>query len=52
MSESQPSITCPRCARTSYHPEDVAQGYCGACCWWTSDPQLAPHGPPEPKGGK
>lgn len=37
------SITCPRCGRTSYHPEDVKQGYCGACHWWTSDPQLAPY---------
>ena len=25
------SITCPRCRRTSYHPEDAAHGYCGAC---------------------
>jgi hypothetical protein len=25
---------------TSYHPEDVSQGYCGHCRWWTSDPQL------------
>lgn len=30
------SITCPRCGRISYHPEDVAQGYCGACHAWTS----------------
>lgn len=26
-----PSITCPRCGRTSHHPEDVAQGWCAAC---------------------
>lgn len=38
----QPSITCPRCGRTSYHPEDIRQGYCGACHWWTSDEQLGP----------
>jgi ribosomal protein L37E len=25
------SITCPQCGRTSYHPEDVRQKYCGAC---------------------
>ena len=25
------SITCPKCGRTSYHPEDVRQRYCGAC---------------------
>lgn len=34
------SITCPRCGATSYHPEDIAQGYCGRCHWWTSDPLL------------
>lgn len=34
----QPSITCPRCGRTSYHPEDIEHGYCGWCHWWTSDP--------------
>lgn len=39
MSE-QPSITCPRCSRTSYNPNDIAQGYCGYCHWWTSDAQL------------
>lgn len=36
----QPSITCPRCGRTSFHPEDVKQKYCGYCHWWTSDPLL------------
>ena len=25
------SITCPKCGRTSYHPEDVRHRYCGAC---------------------
>lgn len=25
------SFTCPRCFRTSYHPTDIAQRYCGAC---------------------
>lgn len=36
----RPSITCPRCRRTSWHPEDVRQGYCGACHAYTT-----------PKGG-
>lgn len=36
----QPSITCPRCGSVSYHPEDIRQGYCGRCHWWTSDKQL------------
>lgn len=31
------SITCPRCKRTSHHPRDIEQGYCGFCHWWTSD---------------
>lgn len=26
-----PSITCRTCWKTSYHPVDVAQGYCGNC---------------------
>lgn len=25
------SITCPTCSRTSYHPEDIRQRFCGAC---------------------
>ena len=34
-SGSPPSFTCPRCGRVSYHPDDVAAGYCGACHDWT-----------------
>jgi hypothetical protein len=26
-----PSLTCPHCKRTSYHPEDVKHSYCGNC---------------------
>ena len=33
-----PSITCPICGRTSWHPEDVKQGWCNACGWSTSVP--------------
>ena len=33
---AEASITCPRCGRTSYHPRDIAEGYCGACHDWTS----------------
>ena len=29
------SFTCPRCGRTSHHPDDVREGYCGACRDWT-----------------
>jgi hypothetical protein len=34
-SQQGPRITCPRCGRTSYHPTDVEQGYCGHCHDWT-----------------
>lgn len=34
----RPSITCPDCAATSHHPDDVTNGYCLRCHWWTSDP--------------
>ena len=29
--ESQPSITCPQCGRTSYNRNDVEQQYCVLC---------------------
>ncbi len=31
-------FTCPRCGRTSYHPTDKAEGYCGNCHDWTGQP--------------
>lgn len=34
----EPCITCPQCSMTSYHPEDIRQGYCGNCHHWTSEP--------------
>lgn len=37
---SQPSITCPICHLTSYHPKDIEQGYCGHCHDWTGKPTL------------
>jgi hypothetical protein len=33
---SAPSITCPRCSRTSYNENDIREGYCGACHDWTT----------------
>jgi ribosomal protein L37E len=33
-----PSFTCPRCDRTSYHPDDRKNGYCGACHDYTGTP--------------
>lgn len=26
-----PSITCPKCEMTSYHPDDIKNRYCGNC---------------------
>lgn len=34
------AVTCPRCRRTSHHPRDVHEGYCGACHDWTGVPRL------------
>jgi hypothetical protein len=34
-----PSITCPVCNRTSYHPEDIRHGYCGHCHAYTTQAQ-------------
>lgn len=36
----QPSITCPICGKTSFHPRDISDHYCGYCHWWTGDPKL------------
>ena len=33
-----PSFTCPVCARKSYHPTDVEDGWCGACHGVTGHP--------------
>lgn len=32
------SFTCPRCSRTSHHPEDERHGYCGNCHDFTAPP--------------
>lgn len=29
-----PSITCPKCQRTSYNANDIKQRYCGYCHEW------------------
>lgn len=29
--KTEDSITCPRCGRTSYSPQDIAHRFCGAC---------------------
>lgn len=32
-------FTCPTCGKTSYHPEDKRQGYCGQCHAFTVNPE-------------
>jgi hypothetical protein len=32
-------FTCPRCHRTSHHPDDKRYGYCGACHAYTGEPR-------------
>lgn len=36
FNETTPSITCPKCGRTSYNAGDIEMGYCGACRDWTT----------------
>lgn len=31
------SFTCPKCERTSHHPMDVHEQYCGACHEWFNE---------------
>lgn len=38
----RPSFTCPRCNRTSHHPEDAKYGYCGACHAFTGERTVPP----------
>jgi hypothetical protein len=28
-------FVCPRCGKASSHPDDIREGYCGACHDWT-----------------
>lgn len=37
LGDVRPGFTCPVCSRTSYHPTDLAEGYCGACHAFTGD---------------
>lgn len=45
-------ITCGKCGRTSYNPNDVKAGFCGNCHDWTNGvvTNAEPHDPgPGPK---
>lgn len=37
MRANDESFTCPLCGKTSYNPDDVREGYCGACHEWTGE---------------
>lgn len=34
------SFTCPECGAVSYHPQDIAHGYCGRCHRFTGVEQV------------
>lgn len=40
VTDPRPSFVCPECQAESWHPQDVAQGYCGRCHFWTGDPAM------------
>lgn len=41
-----PAITCPRCGRTSRHPLDVLERFCGACGMFHDDMAAIGHAAP------
>lgn len=45
MAEDHPSITCPVCKMTSYHPKDIEHGYCGNCHDYTTPVRRGPGDP-------
>jgi hypothetical protein len=38
QAQRPPSITCPHCHLTSYHPSDIRERYCGYCHRFHDDP--------------
>jgi hypothetical protein len=36
------AFECPCCNAVSHAPQNIVQGYCGRCHWWTGDPLLGP----------
>lgn len=37
------TVTCPCCFAVSAHADDIRNGYCARCHWWTSAPEMAPY---------
>lgn len=42
VASTPPSYACLCCGAVSYHPDDVAQRYCGWCHDWTGDSTSGP----------
>lgn len=40
--DKHPSITCPRCGRTSYNTNDIKERYCGYCHMWHENMGVKP----------
>lgn len=34
------TLKCPVCGQLARHSQDIEQGYCGHCHWWTFDPVM------------
>lgn len=45
--QSEPSIKCPKCERTSFNPNDIEQGYCVNCHDWTTPARMQGDAGPE-----
>lgn len=35
-SQTTPTFTCPKCGMVSHNPNDLKEGYCGACHAYTA----------------
>lgn len=44
LERDHPTFTCPVCRRRSWHPEDVANEYCGACNAFTGQVEVCAEG--------
>lgn len=42
FADGTPGITCRPCHLTSFHPEDIANRFCGKCGRWHLEPGRSP----------
>lgn len=47
LEDGRKPFDCPLCGARSWNPNDLEQGYCGRCSWWTGDPVLGRIVPPQ-----